>query len=270
MKKLLGFVAIFAILFAGCNKKQEEKFDSAVLIYQDGSLWTENEDGSMKWSTTLSNGTGLKVYPDSSKMAAREGKNDETEFVKVRFDNKDYWIQTALIAQNAVESVVLEDTLVYQNPDIAAVTNISVPALTIVAVSNDEVIAEDPSFKFKKISYRTDKTYRSVYVKQNVLSNDKEDVLVLRMLNKLKSTKNETVKEEVFNNALQLNCSPEVKDALRAEYKAAFPDRVLEEETVAKEVVEVAEENEETEASTEVDEETSEVEEESEETGDEE
>ena len=146
MKKLLGFVAIFAILFAGCNKKQEEKFDSAVLIYQDGSLWTENKDGSMKWSTTLSNGTGLKVYPDSGKMAAREGKNDETEFVKVRFDNKDYWIQTALIAQNAVESVILEDTLVYQNPDIAAVTNISVPALTIVAVSNDEVVAEDPSF----------------------------------------------------------------------------------------------------------------------------
>lgn len=269
MKKLLGFVAVFAILVAGCNKNQKENFESAVLIYQDGSLWTENEDGTMKWATTLTNGTGLKVYPGSSKMAAREGKNDESEFVKVKFDNKDYWIQTVLIAQNSTENVILEDTLLYQNPDIAAVTSISVPALTIVAVSNDEVASEDPSFKFKKISYRTDKTYRSVYVKREVLSNDKDDVTVLRMLNKLNSTKNETVKEEVFNNALQLNCSPEVKDYLKEAYKAAYPDRVVDEDAAAVEFAEETIEASEPEESDEVVEEAAETEE-YEESGDEE
>ena len=80
---------------------------------------------------------------------------------------------------------------------------------------------------------------------------------------------NETVKEEVFNNALQLNCSPEVKDYLKEAYKAAYPDRVVDEDAAAVEFAEETIEASEPEESDEVVEEAAETEE-YEESGDEE
>ena len=225
MKKNAFVFAIICLIFASCtNQKKEPAFVPGVLIYEEGSLWTENENGTMRWNCNIAQGTSLNLYPESEKMAVRDGTTGETEFVKLCFNNSDYWIQTAIIAKNCKPALVLDDTVVYSTPELTGVSSVKVPANTIVAVDESYTTPIDSEIDFKKVTFRTDKNYRSCYIKSDSISGNNDDVTLIRILNKFKVLKNDEVKKEMLINAKKLYPSPSVKTLLNKTIEESFPE----------------------------------------------
>ena len=149
MKKIiLSFSVLFSVLVLfGCKKENadevadqsvaktvdasgKEKSVSlipSVLFYDEGSLWFENAEGALEWYVTLNAGQTLYAYPASAESESevveaqkmsKAGKKEQDVYIKVLYDQKDYWILSDLVVANATAAVVIEDTVNYSNDSI--------------------------------------------------------------------------------------------------------------------------------------------------------
>lgn len=195
----------------------------SVLFYDEGSLWFENKAGELERYATLTAGQTLYAYPaaegSESEVAniqkkKKAGQTNEDNYLQVRYDNKDYWVLSDLVIPNATAKVVLEDTINYTKDDIDGVSSVKVPAGKIVAVHNDYSSKEDADIKFYKVTWRkgSERSYRNVYIKADCISERPDDVIALRLLNKLKNLKNEVVIDEIYSVINKLNVSPNLVD----------------------------------------------------------
>jgi len=207
------------------KKEAPINYVDCLLIYDEGSLWYENSKGELDWYTTISNSTRLKAYPASaaslsqeveSKKAVRSGKKEALEYTKVRFNEKDYWIQSVLLANNAIPRLLTKDAMIYTQADITAATSDVIPAGEIVASSGEEEDSELGT-KFAKVTYRTEKrVFRNVFIKAENLSSNGDDVIAKRILNKIASSKNAVVKAELLDNISLLELSPALTEEVNA------------------------------------------------------
>lgn len=251
MKKSILFLASIALLFTviSCNKsnanpevadesvstqvdesgkKKQVNLIPSVLFYDEGSLWSENSDGELVRYTVLTVGQALNAYPyvDGSEIEEAEaksmkksGQKGEDVYLKVRYDNKDYWILKDLVIVNAYPSVVIESGLNYTSDKIDGVSSVSVPVGKIVAVHNDYTPKEDDGDNVAcyKVTWRkgSERSYRGVYLKKDMLTTNPDDVLAQRILNKLAKKSeitDEVVIAEEFENLQELDLSSYYKD----------------------------------------------------------
>lgn len=248
---LITGILTVAMIFTACNKAKAENGDESVasfvdekgkaksvnlipsvLFYPEGSLWTEKEDGSLAWAVTLQAGQTLYVYPTKdgstseiteSQLMKREGKKDEEDYTKVRYDNKDYWVNSSLIVPNAVANITTDKGIVYNEADIASTSSSKVKAGQIIAVHNSDAAGDVDSNSFVKVTFRADKNYREVYLKNEIISDKKDDLLAIRLLPKLDTLKNKVAKAEVISNLKELNVSSFIKEQI-AEQIQQFDD----------------------------------------------
>ncbi|MBR5645533.1 MAG: hypothetical protein IKX23_02705 [Treponema sp.] len=239
---LITVLLAVALVFSSCNKTKSENGDESVasfvdekgkaksvnlipsvLFYPEGSLWTENADGTLAWAVTLQIGQTLYVYPagdgstseiTESQLMKREGKKDEEDYTKVRYDNKDYWVNSSLIVPNAVANITTDKGIVYNDADIASTTSSKVKAGQIIAVHNSDAAGDVDDNSFVKVTFRSDKNYREVYLKNEIISDKKDDLLALRLLPKLDTLKNKVAKAEVIANLKELNVSSFIKEQI--------------------------------------------------------
>ena len=205
------------------NESQKEpavNFVDCVLIYDEGSLWYVNAAGELDWYTTISNGSALKAYPATSgslsdtvesRKLLRSGKKEALEYTKVRFNEKDYWIQSVLLVNNAIPRLITkENAIIYSLADITGATSDMVAVGTIVAFLGEEEDSE-LGIKFSRITYHTEKrNFKNVYVKSENLSTQSDDVIAKRILAKIASTENAVIKQELLENISLLTLSPEL------------------------------------------------------------
>ena len=249
MKKSIALNACLAacalVLVAGCqNKKPEEAKPSAmpqavvqseeqpaaptlsylpgVALFKPGSLYkpSKEEDGLMVWSRNVNCGSVLEVYNYSDKgvevkTATRvvNKTRQERQFVHVRYNDDDYWIQDVTLAVNAVPNVLIEeDTFIYKEPNVKSMTATALPFGTIVAVST---LKGDSNFTC--ISVDTEKeTLHDVYVKAaNVGFGD--DMTILALVDGIKKAKSEVLRNELADALAHYSTNSSLVDEKRYE-----------------------------------------------------
>ncbi len=244
MKKSMVLALSAILLIAGCTKKtpeestpqptqpsvQEEVLPAApvlsylpgVALYNPGALYkpSTEEDGLMVWSRNVNCGTVLEVYSYSDsgvemKTATRVVKKErqERQFVHVRYNGDDYWIQDVTVAVNAVPNVLIEeDTFIYKEPNVKSMTSTALPFGTIVAVST---LKGDSNFTC--ISVDTEKeTFHDVYVKAaNVGFGD--DMTILALVDGIKKAKNEVLRNELADALAHFTTNSVLVDERRYE-----------------------------------------------------
>ena len=199
---------------------------SVVMLWEpNGALWAEDENGIMQWGKyDIPTGQELEGICDESgeierKKAKRNsmGKLEERDFVHVRYDGKELWVQEGMVAVNAKPAVVCaENTLVYNTPTITGMGSKVLAVGTVVAVSNEEV--QDKNF-VKIDALLTSDYIRGRYIKADKIVTNSDDVQVLQLITLAKNSKNETVRNELLVNAKALKPSDTVAKML-ADYEA--------------------------------------------------
>lgn len=103
----------------------------------------------------------------------------------------------------------------YTKDDIDGVSSVKVPQGKIVAVHND-YSNPNSDIAFVKVTWRKgdERSYRSVYLKADVVSTAEDDITALRVLSKLETLKNDVVKQELIENSASLEISDFLRDAL--------------------------------------------------------
>ena len=205
--------------------KEETKMIPGVMLWDEASFWYEKPDGKMYWKLTVDYGTAFECYPKESADSTNslvESKNAirvitstkeeaKKEFTKIRYQNNDYWVQTAIIAINAVPAVVVKDnTYIYKAAEIDKITKDQLSVGTILALYEEEAING-----FSKISARPGtKLYEEVFIKEDKLSNNPDDIKALNMVKLIKTTKEKAMQLELLDNTKNLNVSPEIQEVL--------------------------------------------------------
>lgn len=204
-------------------KTETKQMIPGVMLWDEATFWTEKDDGKMYWKLTVDYGTAFECYPSASgssslvetKKAIRvitsTKEEAEKEFTKISYQNTDYWVQTSIIAINAVPAMVIkENTFVYKTPDIEKITTDKLPVGTIIALSK-----EVPIDGFIKVSARIgEKLYDEVYIKLDKVSENTADIKALSMIEKINKSKDKAIQLELLDNTKSLNVSPEIKDML--------------------------------------------------------
>ncbi len=205
--------------------KEEIKMIPGVMLWDEASFWYEKPDGKMYWKLTVDYGTAFECYPKESSSSTNslvESKNairvitstkEEAtkEFTKIRYQNNDYWVQTAIIAINAIPAVVVKDnTYIYKAAELDKNTKDQLSLGTVIALYEEEAING-----FSKISARPDtKLYEEVFIKEDKLSNNPDDIRALNMVKLIKNTKEKAMQLELLDNTKNLNISPEIQEVL--------------------------------------------------------
>ena len=205
--------------------KEETKMIPGVMLWDEASFWYEKPDGKMYWKLTVDYGTAFECYPKESADSTNslvESKNAirvitstkeeaKKEFTKIRYQNNDYWVQTAIIAINAIPGVVVKDnTFIYKAAEIDKITKDQLSVGTIIALYEEEAING-----FSKISARPGtKLYEEVFIKGDKISSNPDDIKALNMIKLIKNTKEKAMKLELLDNTKELSVSSEIQELL--------------------------------------------------------
>lgn len=206
------------------GRAKEVTLVPSILFYEKGSLWYENSKGELERKTVLTQGQVVYAYPaeaDSEseivevRKMKRSGQTAEESYLKVSYDNGEYWINSDLVVPNATPRVVCQESMNYTKDDIDGVSSVKVPQGKIVAVHND-YSNPNSDIAFVKVTWRKgdERSYRSVYLKADVVSTAEDDIVALRVLSKLDSIKNPDVRAELIENSSSLDVSDFLRDAL--------------------------------------------------------
>jgi hypothetical protein len=184
------------------------------------STWsyTETADGMMKATEPISLGQAVDFYevrdgdmgvgPDkkTAKIVNYQGVSDGKDYVFWRYAARDgdaYLLQWA-VADNAIPAAVVYDgAVVYTKAALDAVDNRGrkIPQYSIVAL---HPVEGDNGFVCVSASIPNQLAVDRVFVKGEYVTREYEDVQVLQLYTKALATENETVKEELLNNAWDL------------------------------------------------------------------
>lgn len=184
------------------KKEKKLKTVSAVVLLDDASLWTPNEENKMVWAKkSLSIGQYVDCIqgdaPDGEVNKQKfirisNGKEAERDFVPVLFEGETLWVQDSLIALGGVPAILLEDKIIFNDADILEITEKKLPAMTNIALHKDF-----NSSDFYKISVYTD-TYgklSEIYVKKELVASSENDLVAIALAKKIKSLEEKNAKE---------------------------------------------------------------------------
>ncbi len=204
---------------------KEVKMIPGVMLWDEASLWYEKPDGKMYWKVTVDYGTAFDCYPKvsaDSTNALVESKNAirvitstkeqaTKEFTKIKYQNEECWAQTAIIAINAEPAVIVKDnTFIYKAAEIDKITKDSLAKGTIIALSRDE-----PINGFVKVAARVgQKLYEDVYIKEDKISSNSDDIKALSMIKLIRNTKEKSMQLELLDNTKSLQVSEDIQEVL--------------------------------------------------------
>lgn len=173
MKNTARIVAVFAfcaLALCGCSEKkaqdtqeaeteQEEVVSQAVetiryakiggtMIYSGWTLYLENDEGKMIASAETRAGDIVEVYCEGEdgttpveKEAIRRlqnGKEEPLTFVRVSFDDEDYWTRPIFVAKPAQPGTMTKSGRLFSASDMATMTKTVVEEGTLLAVTPSE------------------------------------------------------------------------------------------------------------------------------------
>ncbi|UTC67435.1 MULTISPECIES: hypothetical protein [unclassified Treponema] len=227
---LLLCVALFA--FASCTKEdvtantESEKLESmdsmekespkedmadvnadGVIYVNRAGLYTETDDGKMKWAAEASLGD-VAMYLGEKKEAQRTD-GQKRSFFHISLKDKEYWVQDYCYEPNTVPAFIsAADTVLYKSESLTAATDEVIPQYFIVAVYKDSLNASNQ--KFVKIAAYcpeliTSWIVKEKYVKRDAVEFEKTNTDAMLLAQVAMESQNETIRAELFQNAIEMN-----------------------------------------------------------------
>lgn len=200
MKKIFAFVAVALLAIAGVCAKE-----SVVVLRTPASLYEVKEGNTVKWATEITGGTVLEKQGDDAVRMDIYTKSktwENIEFYTVKYDGKDYFIQTrdsAAIKSAEDVGVVTENAVLYSKPHIATFRNAWIEPGTIVA----EI--DHPKLLFSEVVFfdSADEVRRTRFIYGAKVSNNSNDIKSIQLLEKARSVKDEGLQNDFLNSAVK-------------------------------------------------------------------
>lgn len=201
---------------ASVKKEKKIRTVPAVVLLDDASLWTLNEENKMVWAQKSvavgsyvdciqsdTDGTGLGPVEKQKFIRISNGKEAERDFLPVLYEGKELWVQDALVALDAEPAILLEDKIIFNEADILEITERKLPSISYIAVHRSFTSPE-----FYKISSYTDKYGKlsEVYIKKDKIADKEKDITAINLAQKIKSMEdkkpdiNASVLEELYED----------------------------------------------------------------------
>ena len=195
------------------DAKQESASDmgnamgiSGVIYVNNAGLYTENDEGKMKWIAEASLGDKA-LYLGEKKEAVRTDGQKRT-FFHVELNGQRYWIQEYSYEPDTIAAFISgQDVVLYKSESLAAMTDEFIPRYAIVAVYKDSLEKIDSKF-IKIAAYNpeliTSWSIKDKYVKRDAVETDEMSVSAMILAQVAMESKNDTIRTELFQNAIEL------------------------------------------------------------------
>ena len=180
--------------------------DGVIYVHRAG-LYTETDEGKMKWAAEASLGD-VAIYLGEKKEAQRTD-GQKRVFFHISLKDKEYWIQDYCYEPNTVTGFIsAEDTVLYKSDSLTAVTDEIIPQYFIVAVYKESLNSSNQ--KFVKIAAYcpelvTSWIVKEKYVKRDAVEFDKTNTDAMLLAQVAMETQSETSRAELFQNAIEMN-----------------------------------------------------------------
>ena len=179
---------------------------SGVIYVNNAGLYTENDEGKMKWAAEAALGDKA-LYLGEKKEAVRTDGQKRT-FFHIELNGQAYWIQDYSYEPDTVAAFISgQDVVLYKSESLAAMTDEFIPRYAIVAVYNDSLEKADSKF-IKIAAYNselvTSWSIKDKYVKRDAVETDEMSVSAMILAQVAMESKNDTIRGELFQNAVEI------------------------------------------------------------------
>ena len=179
---------------------------SGVVYVNNAGLYTENDEGKMKWAAEAALGDKA-LYLGEKKEAVRTDGQKRT-FFHIELNGQAYWIQDYSYEPDTVAAFISgQDVVLYKSESLAAMTDEFIPRYAIVAVYNDSLEKADSKF-IKIAAYNselvTSWSIKDKYVKRDAVETDEMSVSAMILAQVAMESKNDTIRGELFQNAVEI------------------------------------------------------------------
>ena len=179
---------------------------SGVVYVNNAGLYTENDEGKMKWAAEAALGDKA-LYLGEKKEAVRTDGQKRT-FFHIELNGQAYWIQEYSYEPDTVAAFISgQDVVLYKSESLAAMTDEFIPRYAIVAVYNDSLEKTDSKF-IKIAAYNselvTSWSIKDKYVKRDAVETDEMSVSAMILAQVAMESKNDTIRGELFQNAIEI------------------------------------------------------------------
>ena len=179
---------------------------SGVIYVNNAGLYTENDEGKMKWAAEAALGDKA-LYLGEKKEAVRTDGQKRT-FFHIELNGQAYWIQEYSYEPDTVAAFISgQDVVLYKSESLAAMTDEFIPRYAIVAVYNDSLEKADSKF-IKIAAYNselvTSWSIKDKYVKRDAVETDEMSVSAMILAQVAMESKNDTIRGELFQNAVEI------------------------------------------------------------------
>ena len=179
---------------------------SGVIYVNNAGLYTENDEGKMKWAAEATLGDKA-LYLGEKKEAVRTDGQKRT-FFHIELNGQAYWIQEYSYEPDTVAAFISgQDVVLYKSESLAAMTDEFIPRYAIVAVYNDSLEKTDSKF-IKIAAYNselvTSWSIKDKYVKRDAVETDEMSVSAMILAQVAMESKNDTIRGELFQNAVEI------------------------------------------------------------------
>ena len=179
---------------------------SGVIYVNNAGLYTENDEGKMKWTAEAALGDKA-LYLGEKKEAVRTDGQKRT-FFHIELNGQAYWIQDYSYEPDTVAAFISgQDVVLYKSESLAAMTDEFIPRYAIVAVYNDSLEKTDSKF-IKIAAYNselvTSWSIKDKYVKRDAVETDEMSVSAMILAQVAMESKNDTIRGELFQNAIEI------------------------------------------------------------------
>ena len=179
---------------------------SGVIYVNNAGLYTENDEGKMKWAAEAALGD-TALYLGEKKEAVRTDGQKRT-FFHIELNGQAYWIQDYSYEPDTVAAFISgQDVVLYKSESLAAMTDEFIPRYAIVAVYNDSLEKADSKF-IKIAAYNselvTSWSIKDKYVKRDAVETDDMSVSAMILAQVAMESKNDTIRGELFQNAVEI------------------------------------------------------------------
>lgn len=189
------------------NKSEyfSEKVTGVIYVNKAG-LYTETEDGKMKWAAEASLGDE-PVYLGEKKEALRTD-GQKRGFFHVMFKDKEYWIQDYSYEPATVPAFIsAPEAILYKSDSLTAVTGEIIPQYLPVAVYKDSL--QDENSKFVKIAayspeFISSWSIKEKFVKRDAVIMDPDSTAAMFLAQVAMESRNDTIRTELFQNAIEM------------------------------------------------------------------
>lgn len=191
------------------NETASDAGTTGVVYVNNAGLYTETDEGKMKWSAEASLGD-KPVYLGEKKEAVRTDGQKRT-FFHIELNGKTYWIQDYSYEPDTVPAFISgQDVVLYKSESLAAMTDEFIPRYAIVAVYKESL--DKPDSKFVKIAaynpeFITSWSVKGKYVKKDAVETDEMSVSAMILAQVAMESKNDTIRSELFQNAIEIGSS---------------------------------------------------------------